>query len=352
MYPRIVIDKNKLFHNTKIIVDKAARYGIGVFAVAKVYCGIPELAQVSVDAGVVGIADSRVANLRKLSVVPVDKMLLRLTMLSEVDEVVDCANISLNSELETIKALNEAAIRKHKRHQIILMVDLGDLREGILPEDVHGIVPEILKLEAVDLVGVGVNLTCYGGVIPNEDNLGQLTSIANDIENTYGVKLKFISGGNSSSLYLLDNGEIPSKINQLRVGEGIVLGREAAYGEPILGSFDDAFMLEAEIIELKEKDSMPKGVIGMDAFGNKPVFEDRGKMLRAIVAIGRQDVDHTALIPENKGVEILGASSDHMILNVTQSPNSYKVGDVVRFKMEYGAMLKLFTSEYVDKIML
>lgn len=350
MYPRVVINKKKLYENSKVIVDMAAIQGIHVYAVTKVYCGIKELAEESIKAGVLGIADSRVENLIQMKDLDVPKMLLRLPMGCEADQVVKYADVSLNSEISTMRSLNAAAEKIGKRHGIILMIDLGDLREGILPEQVDEIVPEILKLKNLELEGIGVNLTCYGGVVPNALNLGELSQISSDIERKYGISLNVVSGGNSSSLYLLDKGDMPEKINQLRVGEAIVLGRETAYGDPIPGTHDDVFVLEAKIIELREKASVPRGEIGMDAFGNKPTFEDKGQMKRAIVAIGRQDVEPSGLTPFDEKIEIIGASSDHMILDMTHVDNEYSVGDVVRFRMDYGAMLRLFTSHYVDKI--
>jgi len=352
MYPRIVIDKKKLFENAQRIFNMAKPYGIGVFVVTKVHSADVELAKISLDAGAAGLADSRIQNLEKLKDLPGDKILLRLPMHSEVDQVVALADISFNSELSTIALLDEAAKKKGKKHRILIMFDLGDLREGFLPEDVDQVIPEILKFENILIEGIGVNLTCYGGVIPTTDNLGELARLADHIEKTYDIKLNLVSGGNSSSLYLLENGDMPAKINNLRVGEGVVLGREAAYGEHISGMHDDAFVLEAQLIEYKTKNSVPKGLIGMDAFGGKPVFEDRGMMKRGIVAIGRQDVDHTVLYPVDSRIEIIGASSDHMILDFTKAEGDYQVGDVIQFKMDYGAMLKLFTSEYVSRVYL
>ena len=133
------------------------------------------------------------------------------------------------------------------------------------------------------------------------------------------------------------------------MGEAIVLGREAAYGKQIDDMYDDAFVLEAQLVEYRTKHSMPKGLIGMDAFGGTPSFVDKGLMKRGIVAIGRQDVDHTSLIPLDSRLEIIGASSDHMIIDFTAAAEDYKLGDIVQFKMEYSAMLKLFTSEYVSR---
>jgi len=352
MYPRVVVDLNKIEHNTKVVADKCKDNGIEIMGVTKVFCAYPEIAAAEVRGGVKILADSRIENLMKLEDLDAPKLLLRLPMKSQAVDVVKWADISLNSEIETIKALSFAAVEQGKKHKVVLMVDLGDLREGILPTDVETTVEEILKLEGVVLHGVGVNLTCYGGVMPNKDNLGQLMGIAEKIEKKYEIKLEMISGGNSSSFYLIDKGELPKGINNLRMGEIIVLGRETAFGDLVENMHDDAFILEAEIIELKEKPTMPIGERGMDAFGNKPVFEDKGIRKRAILAIGRQDVNPDSITPIDEKIGAFGASSDHLIIDVTDCEKEYKVGDIVSFKLDYGSLLNVFTSEYIDKFYL
>ncbi|GAU76930.1 ornithine racemase Orr [Fusibacter sp. 3D3] len=352
MYPRLVINRQKIKENTALIAEKASQLDIDLYAVSKVYCGMPSVAQASIEGGAKAIADSRLENFEKMIDLNCDKVLLRLPMQSEAERVVALCDISLNSEIETLKALDHAADKATKKHRVILMIDLGDLREGILKADVDKTVKAIMDMKHITLEGIGVNLTCYGGVIPGPDNLGDLVSIAAHIEKEFDLALKVISGGNSSSLFLLDNGEMPSKINNLRIGEAIVLGRETAYGDIIKGAHEDAFILEAEIIELKTKDSIPTGKIGMDAFGNKPTFVDKGKMLRAIAAIGRQDVNPEGLTPLDERIEIIGASSDHMIMDLTATGETYAVGQVVQFRLDYGAMLKACTSEYIKKVIL
>lgn len=109
-------------------------------------------------------------------------------------------------------------------------------------------------------------------------------------------------------------------------------------------------MLEAQIVELKEKPSLPIGEVGVDAFGQKPYYEDRGIIKRAIIAIGKQDTDIDSMEPLDPQVEILGGSSDHIILDVTKSGKEYKVGDIVQFVVGYGGMLKTATSPYVEKV--
>ena len=348
-YPALIIDKNKVKHNTRLLADKCREHGINIAGVTKVFCAIPEVAAAMVEGGASLLADSRVQNLKKLKDMKVPKMLLRIPMLTQVEEVVELADISLNSEYETIRALSEAALKKGRVHSIILMTDIGDLREGVWNTEVVEFAGRILELKGVKLAGLGVNLTCYGGVIPNETNLGQLVDIAGQIENRYGIKLDIISGGNSSSVYLLDKGRMPERINQLRLGESIVLGFETAYGERIPGTHRDAFTFAAEIIELKEKPTMPIGEIGMDAFGQKPVFEDRGIRKRAILGAGRQDMRVDGIFPRDEKITILGASSDHLILDVTDSARDYKVGDIIEFDVNYGGLMAVATSEYVYK---
>lgn len=350
MNPRIDVDYNKLKHNASRMVTQYKKIGIDIAAVTKGFCAIPEIAQAIYEGGVKYFADSRIENLIKLKDFEIDKILLRLPMISQVDEVVKYADISLNSELETIIALNDAASKVNKVHQIILMIDLGDLREGYFDHDeIVTVCNELKILKNIKVIGVGTNLTCYGGVIPNEENLGRLVKLGKLIENLLDTKLEIISGGNSSSVYLLEKGIVIEGINQLRIGEAILLGTESAYGEDLPGNYQDVFTLFAEIIEIKEKPSIPIGEIGRDAFGNVPVFTDKGIRKRAILAVGKQDFGTHKIEPIDKSIEILGSSSDHLIVDITDCKRNLKVGDELAFKVGYGAMLALMTSEYVNK---
>lgn len=350
-YPLVQINLKKIKHNTKTLVALCHEHGIKVAGVTKVFCAIPEITHAMIEGGISSIADSRIENLMHYKDNPLPKILLRLPMICESQAVVEYADISLNSEIETIRALGKAATSKGIIHKIILMVDLGDLREGIWDEEeLYDVVEETLTIEGVKLIGIGTNLTCYGGVIPNEYNLGKLVLIKETIEDKYNISLDIVSGGNSSSLFLVEIGLMPTGINQLRLGESIVLGRETAFGNRIKNTYDDAFLLTSEIIELKDKPSIPVGEIGMDAFGNTPKFEDIGIRKRAICAIGKQDVDIHDVSLVDKDIKIMGGSSDHIILDITDSPNDYHVGDTITFKLNYGGVLRITTSPYVKKV--
>lgn len=349
IYPCMEINLSKITHNTAEIVNKCKEKGIDVFAVTKVYCAENSIVEASLKGGVYGIADSRLKNLKKLKDFKCPKLLLRIPMQSQAEQVVRCCDISLNSEIETIKKLSLEAEKIDEIHKIILMVDLGDLREGIWENDIIESVKEIVKLNNIEIIGLGTNLTCYGGVIPDDENLGKLAALKEKIESEFNIKLSIISGGNSSSLYKVLDGSIPKGINMLRIGEAIVLGRETAYGNKIHGCYYDAFTLKGEVIELKEKPSVPIGNIGMDAFGQTPTFEDRGDIKRAVVAVGRQDIKLDGLSPLDNNIDILGASSDHLLLDVTECEKTYKVGNIIEFNVDYGCMLQAMTSPYIQK---
>ena len=352
MYPRLVIDLKKIKNNLDKITELVKGSNCSLMIVTKGYCADLEIYKILENSNIDYLADSRIQNLKEYEGTSKERVLLRLPMNSEVDEVVKYSDISLNSEMRTIRNLNEAAMKQNKKHKILLMIDLGDLREGIFfknEEEIYSTVEEILQLKNIDLFGLGVNLTCYGAVIPKRDNLSVLVEIAEKIEHKYNIKLNMISGGNSSSVYLIDKKELPEGINNLRVGEAFLLGGETAYSQKLEGFYDDAFTLEAEIIELKEKQSIPIGETGVDAFGNKPVYEDRGIIQRAIIAVGRQDVDPDNLHPIDSKIDILGASSDHLILDTSKSDRQYNVGDIVNFKLSYSSLLRATTSGYVGR---
>lgn len=350
MYPKLEIDINKLKNNVKIISQICHEKNISLAFVTKSFCAREEVVNKLVEYGIDYIADSRINNLKKLKDIKLPKMLIRIPMISELEAVIEYSDISFNSELETIKELNKLCESKNMIHKIVIMFDLGDLREGYFyEEDLFNNIKNILEFKNIEIVGIGTNLTCYGAIIPSSINTGRLVEIAKKLEDEFDLNLEIVSGGNSSSLDLMMKDNIPKGVTNLRIGESIVLGRETAYGNNIKGAYQDAFKLVCEVVECKEKPSVPIGEVGIDAFGNKPVYEDKGILKRAIIGIGKQDIDTDSLMPIDTSIEILGASSDHMILDISKSKNDYKVGDKIEFLLTYGGLMSTSTSEYVSK---
>ncbi len=347
---RLVINLYKIEHNARLIADKAREQGIGVFGVGKGLAGRHQVARALLAGGCIGIGDSRLENIRAMrnAGIEAEFMLLRLPQISRARETVELSDISLNSEADTLRALSRHAAELGKTHQVLLMVDLGDLREGVWPDRLRELIEVGMRLPGILVRGIGTNLTCYGGVIPDSRNMASLLALATEAEDMLGYKIE-VSGGNSGMLNMLFAGEVPAGITHLRVGEGIMLGREALYRQPLPGAFTDTCRLEAEVIEMQAKPSVPVGALGQDAFGGYPTFIDRGVRQRAILAIGRQDVSIESLTPLLEGAIVLGGSSDHLILDVEET-TGVKVGDIVSFAPGYGAVVALSTSNYVTTV--
>ncbi len=349
--PVMHVDLDAIEENARNIVGFCMERGISVTGVTKVTCGMPAVARALLRGGVTSIGESRLENVHRMRAdgITAPFWLLRIPPLSEVEEIVTSVNISLNSEIGVIRALSATAEGRDLVHDIVLMVDLGDLREGLWPDDILPTVREIFELPGVRLRGLGTNLTCYGGVLPTVKNMRELTDHKKRVEDTFGRGLDILSGGNSSSLDLLRRGKMPPEVNNLRLGESLMLGRETAFQTLWPGARTDAFVLKAELIEVKDKPSVPVGETGLDAFGDKPVFEDKGPILRGILNIGREDVKVEGLTVLDEELSILGASSDHLLLDLSLRRNTMVVGDEIGFLPDYGALLTAMTSSYVCK---
>jgi predicted amino acid racemase len=346
--PRIEINLAKIAHNAEMLLKLYGSKGIELMGVTKGVCGSPEIAKVLVGKGMQMLGDSKVKNLKRMhdAGIHAEFVLLRSPALSEIERVIQTVDVSLNSELIVMKQLSEMALKHHFLHKVILMIEMGDLREGILPENLEDVVREVLLLKGIKLVGIGANFACFGGVKPSEDKMKQLSLLATHIESEFNITLPYVSGGNSANYSWFIKAEHPARINNLRIGESILLGRETLHREAIPNLFTDVFTFVAEVIESKIKPSVPYGEIAQNVLGISPVFEERGEIRRIILGVGFQDVLISGITPK-LDIEILGSSSDHTVMDAKQE--DLQVGDEVSFSVNYGALLTLMTSENIYK---
>ncbi|GJL79781.1 MAG: alanine racemase [Nitrospinaceae bacterium] len=321
--------------------------GISLMGVSKAVLGEPSIVEAMIQGGVKYIADSRIENIEKMKNAGISTQFVLLrTPLSQAESVVKNSDISLNTEIETLKKLSCYAKAQNKIHQVIVMVELGDLREGVLPCDLPLFIRETLSLPHIKVVGIGCNLACYGGIKPDSENMNALSELVNDIEKEFQISLEIISGGNSANYLWYQSAQDVGRVNNLRMGESILLGRETVNRKAIPGLHTQAFQLIAEVIESKKKPSLPYGDPCQDAFGNYPDFQDRGIRQRVIIALGRQDIQPCSL-KSNNTLETLGASSDHIIFD--SDNKNLQVGDEVRFNLNYRGLLTAMTSPFVSK---
>tara|TARA_R110002096_G_scaffold203718_12_gene389073 strand:+ start:548 stop:1633 length:1086 start_codon:yes stop_codon:yes gene_type:complete len=350
--PRLQIDLEKLHHNALTLVQRLGQRGISVTGVTKSTLGLPEIANVWLRAGVAGLGDSRVENIESMrnAYVSASMTLIRTPMASQAEKVVALADVSFNTELAVIRKLSSAAQEMNVMHGVVLMIELGDLREGIMPDLLEESVREALCLPNIAFKGIGTNLACRSGVSPDTKNMGDLSALADSVDATFGGIVSIVSGGNSANLDWALGGADTGRINNLRLGEAMLLGCEPLHRQPIKGLHTDAITLFAEVIESKIKPSKPWGEVAQSAFGVVKPRPDGGLMSQSILAIGRQDIDPAGL-KAPPGIEIVAASSDHLIVNSVRGHEALTVGAEIPFQLDYSALLRAMTSPYVAKIM-
>lgn len=360
-YPVLEINLKGIYENAKSAVNLCKEAGIELTGVVKgthsYEDSYVEIANRMVDAGCTMIGDSRINTIIKMREMGVTApiLLIRIPMMSELEDVVEYTQASLNSEIETLVELNKAAGEKGKNHKVILMADLGDLREGFFKKDelMEAALMVENELKNLTLYGIGTNLGCYGSIKPNKENLGKLVKLGREIEEKIGRKLDIISGGATSTLPMVLAGTVPEGINHLRVGEGIVIARDLPEiwdcNMPMVNK--DNYIIKAQIVELKMKPTYPIGEIFIDAFGNTPTYIDRGMRKRALLALGKRDIGGlSSVTPLIEGATVEGGSSDHLILDVTDVKEELKVGDIVTFNCYYESMIHSTYSSSVTKV--
>lgn len=351
---RITINFEALSENFAAINRLMGAHGAKWTAVTKVLCGNTGALRTLAAMGVRSVGDSRFSNLRvvRRAFTEPETWYLRIPGISMCESVVSLAEVSLNSERETIERLNEAAALRGVTHKVIIMIELGDLREGILPGTLIEFYQSVFRLPHIEVLGIGTNLGCLAGVPPTPDQLMQLVLYRELLELKFNKALPLISAGSSVILPLLLDNQVPTAINHFRIGEALFLGTNLIHGGTLSDFRDDVMLLEAEIVELKEKGLAPAGEPGVTSpFQSVGVMEtapgQRG--FRALVHVGQLDTDISGLTPTHQDYHIAGASSDITVVNLGENPNDLHIGDTVTFRMNYAALLRLMSSRYVTK---
>lgn len=349
--PRIEIDLQKIRENTRTLVDLLGGRGITVTGVTKAVCGHPDVAQAMLDGGAVGLADARIANVRRMreAGITCPISLIRAPMQTEIEDVIRLCDTSYNTELETLHRLAIAAHCRGKKHNVMLMVEMGDMREGILPMDLEAVASMVVKMPGIALKGIAANFACLGDDAPTLHAMALLTRLANEVEGACGPYVALVSGGSSSglSLALSDGGN--SRINNLRLGEAILLGMDPMTEREIDGLHTDAFCLIAEVIESRWK---PKKVLAQP-LDPMPwaldLSQEKSPKLRTVLAVGQQDTTPEGLRFPSQ-IEFVKATSDHTVVVGTDVRLS--VGSEVKLGTNYSALMRAMSAPDVGERLL
>ncbi len=336
-YPRLEINIKYQKENVEAVIRRCSKCNVNITGIIKGVNGMPEITKAFIEGGIKSIGTSRLEQIEELAdnKQGISIMLIRTPMLSEIEDVIRLTDISLNTEREVILALDKEAKKQEKIHKVILMVDVGDLREGFWDEeellDVVSLIED--KLDNLYLAGVGTNVGCYGALEPTVETLEKLVVTADKIEARIGRKLDIISGGGSSSLMRIWDQDMPEKINHLRIGGEIMLSHtnRVVYGYDMSDLHYDSFRLKAEIVKVKTV---------TDQEGNK--------RKEAFLGIGLVDYCHAdALYPVEKGIKIRETFDDYTVVDIEDDSKDYEIGDILTFALSYGALVYLTKSRSV-----
>ena len=351
----ITLNRKSLAINYSYLQQLFKKNSIEWAPVLKMLCGNKTYLEYVLSLGDEQVCDARLSNLKKIKAINPNKetVYIKPPAKRSIKNVVKYADVSFNTEFTTIKWLSEEAVKQEKIHRIIIMIELGDLREGILGEHLMAFYKKIFELPNIKISGIGANLNCLSGVMPSKDKLIQLSLYEQLIEAKFGKKIDFVSGGSSVMIPLLLSKQIPKGINHFRIGETLFFGVDLFTNNTIPKMKNDVFLLYAEIIEITEKSIVPYGDMEENPSGETLTInpEDYGKNYsRGILDIGLLDISKTEfLIPEDNEITFIGASSDMLVIDLSNTTKKYKVGDLVSFKMKYMGALLIMNSEYIEK---
>lgn len=350
----IILDSKKLKHNFEFLDTLFKKKGIEWSVVTKMLCGNKDFLTELLQHDIRQVCDSRISNLRTIKTIKpgIETIYIKPPAKRNIPGVVKYSDISMNTEIRTIQLLSQEAKKQGKTHKIIIMIELGELREGVMGDDFMEFYQKVFNIENIEVVGIGTNLSCLYGVLPNQDKLIQMSLYEQLIEARFNKQISYVSGGSSVTIPLIFKKLLPKGVNHFRVGETLFLGTDVYNNTLLKGMKSDVFLLYAEIIELTQKPVVPMGDFGTNVEGDSFDFDDNmvGKTsCRAIIDIGLLDVEEKHIHPTDSEISFVGASSDMLVINLGTNKNKYKVGDLLEFKMDYMGTLRIINSRYVDK---
>jgi len=350
----IEFDKEKLRYNFNYLDQLFKSHDIQWGIVTKVLCGNETFIKEILDLDISQVCDSRTLNLKVIKKLKpeIETVYIKPPAIRNIKNVIKYADISFNTEYSTIKGLSEEAERQNSPHKIIIMIEMGDLREGVMRKEFINFYFRVFNLPYIEVVGIGMNLNCLNGVLPNNDKLIQLSLYKQLIQSKFHKNIPLVSGGTSVTIPLLTKDLLPGGVNHFRVGETLFFGNDLYNNTKLENMVSNVFRFFTEIIELSKKPVVPEGDMGLNLTGNSVEInkEDYNKSsYRAILDLGLLDVEERNLQPIDKELEFVGSSSDMIVMDLGENLRNYKVGDLIEFDINYLGLLSLLNSNYIEK---
>ena len=343
MYPQLTLDLDAVSAATGLLAARLLAQGIELVGVTKAVDGEPLIGQAMLEAGAAGLADSRLPALVRLAAQALAPLtLLRPPQPHELVEVAQVADRVTLTDPDAARALGEHA--PGLPIELLLAVDLGDRREGVLPGEAGEAARRLAGLAGTAVAGISVNFACLSGQLPTVALFREAEDVLAQVATAADIDAPLLSLGGTCCVQCLEGYE-PSFRTELRSGGGPLYGYDFVSGLPVPGLDRVDPVLRAVVLESFFKPPAPPGAAGRDAFGHVPeTFLPDEPAWHALVALGRRDCEFGGLRPLLEGAMLAGMTSDVCVL---VTPHRLVPGDVVEFAIDYDALVRAVTSPFV-----
>lgn len=347
---RLWMDPARLGANVEVAVRLAAERGCNVLPVTKVIQSRPDLLSRVPGGWNWPVADVSVANLKALDRIDTgDKVLLR-PRFSDIPGAVIHADRIFLSDPDMARAIARAreACMPGRPLDIMLMVEAGDLRDGIPLDAVSAVLADLSAEPGMRLEGLAVNFGCLAGVLPGEPVLARVAEACRQLRLSSGLKLPVLSLGGTVCWEPLREGLVPPEFNEIRMGEALFFGWNTSRGIPVPEFDPRVFTLDLEVLEIWEKDVPPSSGDGLNAFGESVVQVLTGLRHRAVLEGGENLSPWKHIRCMVQGAVPVGASHEYTVLDCEDARVLPRPGECVSFSPAYEAVTRCFLSPMTE----
>ena len=340
--PRLTLDLDGITTATETLAGRLLDAGFTLVGVTKAVDGAPAVGRAMLEAGASGLADSRLPALVRLAAHALAPLtLIRPPQRDELELVAQVADRLVLSDADTARRLGECA--PGAPLEVLLAVDLGDRREGVLPEDAAVVARRLAVLPGISFTGIAVNFACLSGQLPSQALFAAAEDVLAAVVGDCAAE-PLLSLGGTCCLQHLD-GYAPRFATEIRSGGGPLYGYDFVSGAPLDGVERRDPVLAAAVLECSRKPPAPPCEVGLDAFGHVPGADLPGDdAWYALVALGRRDCDPAGLRPLLQGAYVAGMTSD---VGVVIVPEPVPPGSELSFAVDYDALVRAVTSPFV-----
>ncbi|MCX8032041.1 MAG: alanine racemase [Thermoleophilia bacterium] len=331
--PTLRVNLETIGQNTEAVARLLRDRNLALVAVTKGCLGDPRVAAAMLEGGAIALADTRESNLERLrnSFPEVELHRIYLPSFMEPSVLADIAYVSsLEGAARLADLVAASFLAGGKSQKVMIMVESGDLREGVPKEQLADLALFIASRRELELVGLATNYACFQGTPSGVLQSAVIVAEAAGQLRSLGYEVPRVSGGNSSLLgFLVDGCDLPKEITELRCGEALLLGHDALYRRTLPGCRGDGCVLRAEVVERYTKRTVEK--------------ESR----RVVLAVGRQDLGRGEIAFVDPWLTEVGRSSDYLVAELDPGAEDLSVGCEVEIRLFYEALVAAWSSPYV-----